>query len=328
MILSLIIPVYNVEKFIYSTLKSVFYNIKDDIEVIIIDDGSVDKSLCKIKKITENLESNIFITLISQKNMGISYTRNKGISIAKGEYISFLDSDDILSEEYFKKIIPILKEHSPDIIQFDFNLFKKSAKEKINSGLRMKSFGLKESSKHILLEVFNYNSWYPWSRIYKRKLFNNIEFPLGYNFEDPAIIPFIFLKAKKVYFLNKPLYYYRINDSSITRSKSIESLSRNVISLEYLLDNYIKNYNNNFLFSICFLHFFRIYLDYCYKSGGFNYLKKGWDKYSYFMDICYNNKELLDNKAGSIFLKIRFLGSWSYFIMRMLTFLNDLKNGK
>lgn len=202
MILSIIIPVYNVEKFIFTTLQSVFNNLQKNIEVIIINDGSHDTSLEIITDYIKKLSSDkkVYVNIINQKNEGISYTRNKGISLAKGDYIAFLDSDDVLAQNYFDRIIPILKNHAPDILQFDFSLFKKSHEEDINSGLRMKSIGLKETSENIFLEVFNYNSWYPWSRIYKRELFNDIKFPLGYTFEDPAIIPFIFLKAKNIFF--------------------------------------------------------------------------------------------------------------------------------
>lgn len=329
-ILTLIIPVYNVEKYVSTALQSVFNNFQKNIDIIIINDGSHDASLERITEYLKKLSNDEreCVNIINQRNKGISYTRNKGISLAKGDYIAFLDSDDVLAQNYFDRVIPILKDHAPDILQFDFSLFKESPEEKINSGLRMKSIGLKESSEKILLEVFNYNSWYPWSRIYKREFFNDIKFPLGYTFEDPAIIPFIFLKANNIYFLSENLYHYRINDSSITRSKSKENLNRNIKSLEYLLDTYIKQYNKNFLFYICFLHFFRIYLDYCYKFGGITLLQSGWNKYSNFMKKYSKKNNILKNLAGNIFIKINFLGYYSYFVMYLLTLLNDLKNGK
>jgi glycosyltransferase involved in cell wall biosynthesis len=326
-LLSIIIPVYNAKNYILLTLDSILKNDINCFEIIIIDDGSTDGSYEIIDSYIDELSSSLKknIKLHSQINKGVSFTRNKGIEIATGQYIAFIDADDLISEQYVIKILEIINEYRPDIIQFDFQLYIDSNSKCFKSGLRMVTNGFVSNDSNIISEVFNYNSWYPWSRVYKKELISKYEFPVGLTFEDPSVIPFVFIDAQNIFFMSDSLYFYRHNLSSITNSSSLDTLKLNYKSINFLLKKYIKSFSDDKIFYVPFLHFFRIYLDYSFKIGGFKLLKKSWNEFYFFMNL-HMNSNSINNLAGIIFLKIRFLGPYSYFVMSLLSKLNNLKN--
>ncbi|MDY6456247.1 glycosyltransferase family 2 protein [Acinetobacter faecalis] len=320
--ISIIIPVYNASEFIIDALIHIYNQNVEDVEVVIVNDGSKDNSLELIKNFI--LDHDIHnIKLISQENAGLSAARNIGISSSSGDYIVFLDADDLLEVGYFENIKNIVNKFKPDIIQFNFSLFRDSHFEKVNSGLCFKYEGMVDISNNVLNDVFNYNSWYVWSRVYKRELFNNIEFPVGYNFEDALVVPDIFLNAKNIYFLNKSMYLYRYNPNSITRNKSKLVLKKNVDSLDFLLSKCIESKFINSLYVILFVHFFRVYLEYCFKLDGWKGVNLGWKKYSNYLFYVKNeHSSRIESKPGSVFLMISFLGASSYFVLNLLSKIN------
>lgn len=321
--ISVIIPVYNASEYIIDTLTHIYNQNVEDVEIVIVNDGSKDNSLELIGKFI--LDKNIHnIKLITQENAGLSAARNIGIESSTGDYIAFLDADDLLENGYFENIKNIVNNFKPDIIQFNFSLFRGSYLEKSSSGLYFKYDGLVDVDNNLLNEVFNYNSWYVWSRVYKRELFNNIEFPVGYNFEDAFVVPCIFLNSGNVYFLNKSIYLYRYNPNSITRNKNELVLMRNVESLDFLLSECVKNICKNNLYSILFVHFFRVYLEYYFKLDGWKGINVGWKKYSHY--LFYVKKDylkLINSKAGLVFLRLSFLGGNTYFILNILSKINN-----
>lgn len=320
--ISVIIPVYNASEYIIETLAHIYNQNVEGVEVVVVNDGSKDNSLELIENFI--LDHDIHnIKLISQENAGLSAARNIGISSSSGDYIAFLDADDLLEKGYFENIKNIVHKFEPDVIQFNFSLFRDSHFEKMNSGLCFQYEGMVDIDSNVLHEIFNYNSWYVWSRVYKRNFFNNIVFPVGYNFEDAMVIPEIFLKAKNVYFLNKSMYLYRYNPNSITRNKNKLILKRNVDSLDFLLTQCIRNKVKNSLYTILFVHFFRVYLEYCFKLDGKKGINLGWGKYStYLFYVKKEHSKLINSKAGSIFLMLSFLGANSYFILNVLSKIN------
>ncbi|MDM1269000.1 glycosyltransferase family 2 protein [Acinetobacter indicus] len=308
--MSIIIPFYNCEGYISETLESLLNQYTNEVEVILINDGSNDNSLNIVNNFIKH--SKVNVSIVTQKNAGVSSARNLGIKLASGQYIGFLDSDDTLEPLYFEKIIQAIKKNEPDIVQFNFNYW---GSNKYKSGINLHN-GVYENSSNLLLEVFNWNSWYPWSRVYKREIFSDISFPLGFTFEDPAVVPFLFIKSKKILILDEYLYNYRENLSSITRGKDKEKIYKNMLSLENLLTIYCKQEND--LFKICFVHFFRIYLDYCFLVDGLLGLKRGWSKYkAYYFEIAEKDKYLIKSKAGKLFISVKYLSYFSYFVMKV-----------
>lgn len=226
-IVSLIIPVYNVESYILECLKSVTKDFPSDgsVEVIIIDDGSPDQSINLINDYLNTLDSDIrkLFRIIGQENKGLSGARNTGINIAKGDYLSFLDSDDILQGNFFNDILDVIKNNNPDIIQFRAFRFDNNG---YLSNFLPKIFdeGLYDLNENVWKKLCNKSAWFSWLRVYKKELFENIKFPEGKNYEDAYTTPYIYLISKNIYFCNEEYLGYRFNPSGITATKSIKNI--------------------------------------------------------------------------------------------------------
>ena len=126
-IISVIIPIYKVEDYIEECINSILVQITPEIEVILVNDGTPDNSFEIVNNILElePLEVRNCFILLEQENQGQSKARNFGLSIATGDYIAFLDSDDILEKNYFSVLLEKINKFSPDIISFKSNRFKK-----------------------------------------------------------------------------------------------------------------------------------------------------------------------------------------------------------
>lgn len=219
--LSLIIPAYNVEQYIVDTLKSITQQITSEVEVIVVNDGSTDNTA---KQIVANFDRYIKanqIRLINQDNAGVSVARNIGIKESRGMYIGFVDADDFLMPGFVATLLESIsssQRNSPDIVEFGYKTFKQNYSETAVAKPRYSNqlFGLREC-KNILNHIHAKASWYPWTRIFKRSLFNNKYFPPGVRFcEDLMIIPALYEEASTVLVLNNTLYAYRFAGASAT----------------------------------------------------------------------------------------------------------------
>ncbi|MCF9027061.1 glycosyltransferase family 2 protein [Acinetobacter nectaris] len=226
-IISLIIPIYKVEKYIESCLHSVFnQSCNENIEVILVDDGSPDNSISIAQSYIDSLSlvHKKNTRIIQQENKGLSGARNTGIKHAQGKYLAFLDSDDILNANFFSKIIPILDNIEPEILQFRAERFDDQGN--VTSFLSSLAVDGLYTKDEIWQSLCNQSAWFAWLRVYNRKLFVNENFfPEGKNFEDAYTIPYIFLSAKKIFILNDILIKYRFNPLGITATKSEKNLT-------------------------------------------------------------------------------------------------------
>lgn len=252
--LSIIIPAYNAENSIERCLKSIINQINKNTEVIIINDGSTDKTDTIINNISSNY-SNIFY--IKQKNSGVSFTRNRGIEIAKGEYIWFIDSDDYISDGAFEKIYKCL--NANDLVLLNYELIgdlKKDILKKIgNSQLNRCEFlnFLKEN-------LFTIDMTVPWNKIFKREIIlkNEIKFDEKlYSNEDFLFNLNYYTEINSIFVIKEELYTYIVDQAN--------SLSKRERSLKYSWDVTKKLYEkicilynnepivcNNFLFERCY----------------------------------------------------------------------------
>lgn len=228
-VLTIVVPVYNVGQYIYKCVDSIFSQLKEFnvVEVIFINDGTKDNSINVIEKylIDHNLENNVNIMIINQANKGLSGARNTGISIAKGKYIYFLDSDDYLQKDFFKKILPLLNEDY-DIIEFNSIKFYYENNKLIEKCHRnIKNMGLNIiNNENLRLDLFSWQDWAVWYRIFNRKLVSENLFPEGYLYEDVMTVPFIYNKVEKVFSLDEYLIFYRINPTSIMNVRNTKCL--------------------------------------------------------------------------------------------------------
>ena len=236
-IISFIIAAYNSEKYIQETFDSIYdtENKKYEslFEIILINDGSTDKTLSLIDEYIQN--KNIKnIVIISQINKGLSIARNIGIQRANGKYITFLDSDDLISNDYFPKIIPLLKTNKFDIIEFGFSQFTK------NNNLNIKQKRLYNLSGSYYINdikefVFAKTNWYACTRVIRKSIMVKFKFIENIYYEDSLTIPKIYnFENYLIYFLNCPLLYYRKHNGSITSFHTMKHYN----DLKFILSNF------------------------------------------------------------------------------------------
>ena len=226
--ISVVMPVYNVEKFLEQCLDSVINQTFKDIEIICVNDGSKDRSE---EILNRYAESDSRIKVVNQANAGAAIARNKGIELASGEYLYIMDSDDFIElnmlETMYNKALETDSEvvvcdaHSFDnvrneIIRNDYTLFKQFLPEK-------KCFNAKEYPKYI----FNYTAGYFWNKLFKTSLIkdNNLFFPPEVKIFHDAFLTFTSLVlAKKQTYITDKFAYYRVNLTTNETSR----LSKNV----------------------------------------------------------------------------------------------------
>lgn len=217
-LISVVIPVYNVEMYIDKCVDSVINQTYKNLQIILVDDGSTDASgkLCD-----ELAKKDNRITVIHKKNGGLSSARNAGIDIAKGKYISFLDSDDFIDSTTVEKCVQRLKNNNADIVVFNrYNYYENGTKT-----LRYKIIeeDLVMDSEQAIYEMNSYKNFdmSACCKMFKTTLFKKIRFPLGKISEDFYIMYLLFDKAKKIIYISEPLYYYLQRTGSISKSAKL-----------------------------------------------------------------------------------------------------------
>lgn len=258
--LSLIVPIYNVEKYIKDCLLSILEQLTPEIQIICINDGTPDKSMDIAKSLISEYDSDIQrqFLLINQENKGLGGARNTGINVAEGEYIGFIDTDDKILPNYVNTLLEIINKDSYDII--DFNIITSNG-DVIHT--RKGDFASLDS-------VFRSSTWYSHARLCKRDLISNhIFFPNLY-YEDLALTPFLYLDAKKTIHIEKSLYWYRLNEEGITLSSSDDNNSKTINSLNTIVENYINSYEeskNPYLAVISIQTYFLLCINACKRLG-------------------------------------------------------------
>ncbi len=212
--LSIIIPVYNSEKYLRQCLDSAMNQTLTDIEIICINDGSTDGSL---KILEDYAQKDNRIKIISQENQGISITRNVGIAQAVGEYVAFLDSDDYMALDYCEKLYTRGKETNSDIVVCEniYSIKKKKIRLFLKMDKNIETCSLKEKFECLYLPDF----CYVWNKIYKRESIKNIQFK-GMYWEDIYYTCEVLEQCSKLSVATGTAYYYRFNNNSVSRTYS------------------------------------------------------------------------------------------------------------
>lgn len=215
-LISVIVPVYNVENYIKDCILSIYRQglSDEDFEVILINDGTEDNSLERIMDICA-LHNNLFI--INQDNRGLSCARNTGLLYAKGNYVLFLDSDDLLADNSVAPLLELAFSSDVDLLVADF---LKLSDEEISKykNKKEKPCGVIKSGSQLFLEDLDPGQSYVWRTIYKRDFLsrNELRFIPGICYEDIPFTPECYLKAQVCLRVSSVLYLYRIGHSSIT----------------------------------------------------------------------------------------------------------------
>lgn len=214
---SIIIPVYNVEKYIKKCLDSVFAQTEKDYEVIVVNDGTKDNSMDIVK--------NYDVKIVNQKNQGLSEARNTGLKNAKGEYILFLDSDDYIEKDLLKELNKSIK-NKPDLVRFQirevFDTYKKDYNE-----LSFTNKSGPEAFSIICNYHFVENAWaYLYKKSYLEE--NNFTFKKGTIHEDFGLVPLVIMKASNVNSISYIGYNYVQREGSIMSQKNYEKTKKKV----------------------------------------------------------------------------------------------------
>ena len=218
MLISVIVPIYNVEKYLSECIESIKNQTFTDFEVILVNDGSTDNS----RKICENITKlDSRFTIINKKNGGLSDARNKGIEKANGKYFFFVDSDDYLPLNALEKLVNIVNVSDYDMIVGRFShIYDDYEKETQKYG---KNFEISSSDCLKEMLIGNKINHSASGKLYKAELFENIRFPYGKLFEDMFTIYDITKLCQKIKVLDEVIYCYRHrNDSILTSSKNLE----------------------------------------------------------------------------------------------------------
>ena len=215
-LLTVVIPVYNVEKYLKRCIESILVQEWKNYDILLVDDGSTDHSpqICD-----DYVKAYDFISVIHKENGGLSEARNTGISHAKGEYVYFPDSDDWLEPDTFIALAEALESQEFDIISFNREFVKGEEDAIVSEPEVTQVFEGKDAFVQMLKH--SYITGFANDKIYRKSLFidNNILFPKGKYYEDLGTNYKLFLSAKKVYATNQKYYHYLIdNPDSITQS--------------------------------------------------------------------------------------------------------------
>jgi glycosyltransferase involved in cell wall biosynthesis len=218
-LISVIVPVYNVEPYLAHCLDSIIAQTYRNLEIIIIDDGSPDR--CPIIA-EEYAKKDRRICLVHQENAGLSESRNVGMRLSHGSFLSFIDSDDFIDRDYYETLYRILYSNNADISIcnkriIDFTVVRMFPPPDIPEGVTL------FSGSEALTELVN-DKWlnnFVWDKLFKRELFDGIEFPKDRTFEDIAIMHKIFYRAKTVVITNEIKYNYTYRKNSITKFRTI-----------------------------------------------------------------------------------------------------------
>lgn len=211
--ISVIVPVYKVEKYLKACIDSILAQTYRDFELILVDDGSPDNcgKICD-----EYARRDDRIIVIHQENQGQAGARNTALDIAKGEFVTFIDSDDIVNDQYLEKLLDAMRDDT-DITVCKFHHFERTGELSMHDEDRASYKNYNGES--IAIAIFNGEiSAGPCGKLYRTGVINDTRFPVGRIHEDVVFTPIVCYLAKKAICINEKLYYYRQHNSSTIHS--------------------------------------------------------------------------------------------------------------
>ena len=234
---SIIVPVYQVEKYISQCIESVLNQTFKDFELILIDDGSKDNSgiICDSYAAKDDR-----IAVIHTNNNGAATARNIGLQRASGRYIAFLDGDDYLAENMIERLYGEIENSEYDVVVSDFLNILPDEKDNFSLQLKEKTVSGREVLEHLKNEK-NYGVWtIVWNKIYKREVLKNIRFPDGKYFEDEFFSDKLYLNSNKIHIIPDVLCYHRVLASSTMNTQRTENYLDLIDALKERMEIYLE----------------------------------------------------------------------------------------
>jgi glycosyltransferase involved in cell wall biosynthesis len=253
--ISVIIPIYNAEKYLEKCINSLLNQTYSDYELILVDDGSKDNS-GNICDYYANKYSNIIV--VHKENGGSASARNVGICKAKGNYISFVDSDDYVKDNFLERMVELANIYNADLVECSFKIVKNYNDDLIEKDDKCKT--IKKMSNNEMLEAFCSKKDYLksavlWNKLIKKELFSNLRFIEGKGIDDEYIIHEILYRSKISIVINDELYFYYMSEGSQMRSgyslKALDSIE----AIENQL-KFFKDINNKKLYNMLLYRYF------------------------------------------------------------------------
>lgn len=236
-LISIIIPVYNVEKYIHECLESVVNQTYQKIEIIVVNDGSLDKSANIAQTYAEEDDR---VIVYHKKNGGLSSARNFGIEKSKGEYLHFVDSDDVISPYMIENLYEACQKFNSKLSMSQYTKeFTQLTKTK-----EISTEFIQGTLKNIVTKIRQPNYLYVSAigKLYHYSIFNELRFPEGVIYEDGAIFLKVIDNAESIVLVSNVNYYYRTNLSSTTTSKisrkNLDIFTTNQIKIDFVKDKH------------------------------------------------------------------------------------------
>ena len=242
--LSVLIPAYNVEKYLEKCVESVINQTYKNIEIIIVDDGSRDNTPQICDELAGKYKN---IKVIHQENQGTGKAREACFKASSGEYIAYIDPDDYIDLNAYEKVIKILEENDCEIVQFgyyevspDGKIIKEHRRERLEFDNAHDVFEYYSTDKYL---TWKDGIWMVWDKVYKRSIFDNIEWLQVTGPEDWCISVQLFAKVKKFMAMDELFYYYLINPAGYCLQPMTDKKREDMIKAQ---DFIIKVTQNNF----------------------------------------------------------------------------------
>lgn len=211
-LISVIIPVYNVSSYLSRCINSIINQSYPSLEVILIDDGSTDGS----GSICDEYEAKHHsVKAVHTSNNGASYARLKGLELACGKYVTFIDSDDWIELDYIEKLYAALVGQGTLIAACDYIKHPEEESPSINRNTQSRLLDTQELHHRF----FHYDFWGFWGKIYDKSVFDDIYFPKATINEDYVVMAQLFHKCKRIAYIDIPLYHYVIHGDSLSNSR-------------------------------------------------------------------------------------------------------------
>ena len=229
---SFIVPIYNVEKYLKKCIDSLLAQTYGGFEIILVDDGSTDSSGAIADEYAGKYSE--IIRVIHQSNTGQGGARNAGITVASGDYLLMVDSDDYVSENMLEILDGYLEKYNCDILIFNYIEVKKNGEQQIQCLHKADSY------TQITPEQFILELAAPWNKVFRASLFqkSNIRFPNRIYYEDLATNPCLALHAKQIGAIDTALYYYVQRESSTMHSRDTQRMTDVCKAMEIVLNYY------------------------------------------------------------------------------------------